>query len=512
MPSTESYIGAPAYSEEQNTWEISLDQGLKDNFSSICDLATTIFEASGSALYANFPAAAVLLAAGGTPPQPSTDELQQLHLSEALSETVLEPGAGNAGLSRYLIVLPIEMPSGLAFGWLVFVRESTHTLTTKEKAILKVLHSDISNHLIQSKQAFQAATQDSLQKLITEHNDDWIFVKDEQFRIAYANNAFLEVYPEDMRDRVIGFTTLEEYDEEEASVFLTQDKIAFETGFSKVIEELHKPNGQHVIVETVKRRFEDEEGKRYILGICRDITQREDLIRELKAANDELGYFTSVASHDLKSPLNAIRRLLEWIEEDCAPLLPQEHLENMRLVVSRADRMQALLDDLLTYARIGKVDSVASDVSFTELYDDISQLLDVPEGFTVNVPDQTIHVAEVPFKTVILNLVSNAIKHNDKAQGVVDFGFSDSLHYYHIEISDNGPGIDPKYFDKIFQLFQTLRPRDEVEGSGIGLSVVMKYVSSFGGKVTVSSDGETGSTFRVSWPKRSLAKMGMKQK
>lgn len=508
MPSTESYIGSPAYNEDQSTWEIALDQGLKENFASICDLVATIFDASGSALYANFPQAAVLLATGGIPPRPTSDELQQLQLADALSETAIDPLAGNTGLKRYLIVLPIVMPSGLAFGWLVFVRDSSQTLTVKENAILKVLHSDICNHLIQSKQAFQTATQDSLQKLITEHNEDWIFVKDDQFRIAYANNAFLEVYPEDMRDRVIGFTTVEEYDEEEANVFLAQDKVAFEAGFSKVIEDLHMPDGRYIIVETVKRRFEDDLGKSYILGICRDITHREDLIRDLKAANDELGHFTSIASHDLKSPLNAIRRLLEWIEEDCAPLLPEEHRENMRLVVSRADRMQALLDDLLTYARIGKVESVASDVNLAALYADISQLLDVPEGFTVNVPDQTLHVAEVPFKTVILNLVSNAIKHNDKEHGVIDIGFSDSLHYYYIEISDNGPGIDPKYFDKIFQLFQTLRPRDEVEGSGIGLSVVMKYVSNFGGKVTVSSDGETGTTFRVSWPKRSKIKVG----
>jgi len=503
MPKTEHYIGPPAYSEEASAWSISLDEDLKENFESICALAETIFDARACMLYANFPQAAIQLTSVGEASVFSDEEIKQLRSTDEVSETLLESMPTEGALNHYRIVSPIMMPTGLKFGWLVIFKRGVQALTERQYAVLHLLNRDITNHLTQKKQEFQAAVGDGLQNLITEHNDDLILVKDEQFRIVFANNAFLRVYPEEMQDRIIGFTTVEEYDEKEANAFLAQDKIAFESGYSKVVEELHMPGGQFIILETVKRRIEDAKGKPYILVIGRDITQREESIRELKAANDELETFTSIASHDLKSPLNAIRRLLEWIQEDCAPLLPPEHLENMQLVVGRADRMEALLNDLLTYARIGKGESVAAAVNLAQLYDDIAELLEVPEGFTVNVPDYTVYVAEVPFKTVILNLVSNAIKHNDKAEGVIDIRCTESMHFYTVEVADNGPGSDPIHFDKIFQLFQTLRPRDEVEGSGIGLSVVMKYVSNFGGKVTVASDGKFGSTFKVSWPKRS---------
>lgn len=510
MPSTEAYLGSPLQDPETGSWSLQLDSELQISFDSICELVTTIFEASACLFVGNFPDGTMVVSRSGTPFELSNDEIEALRatseFSDAIVDGVTTQSAENAqtsnGLQRYRIVSPVLMPSGLRLGWLVFFRVAAAELSIQEKAILRVLHRDITNHLLHSKQVFEAAKSQGLQTLISENNEDWIFVKDEQFRIVYANEAFLDIYPEDKRDRIIGYTTVEEYEKAEADNFLTHDRVAFEEGISKVIEDLHMPDGRHRIVETVKRRFEDQNGKRYILCICRDITEREDLIRELKKANDELGYFTSIASHDLKSPLNAIRRLLEWIQEDCAPLIPDEHAENMRLVVNRADRMQALLDDLLTYARIGREDASSSDINLQSLYEDINQLLDIPDSFSVSVPDQTLHLPAVPFKTVMLNLIGNAIKHNDKEHGTVDVSVDESRHHYLITVKDNGPGIDPKYFDRIFQLFQTLKPRDEVEGSGIGLSVVMKYITSFGGKIDVESDGVSGTSFKISWPKR----------
>lgn len=510
MPRAESYIGSPEYDADAGSWGIELDTELRTNFVGICELVTSIFDAQSCGLYANFSQHTLLVTTIGASLDLTDADIAELRSATELSEQCVGGPSGTSGqdaqsestLQRYRVVNPIVMPSGLAIGSLVFFRPATQVLSAKERSILRVINRDIVSHLLHSKEVFESAKLRSLESLISDNNDDWIFVKDEQFRIVYANDAFLSVYPEDMRDRVIGYTTVEEYDEAEAELFLAQDKVAFAQGQSKVIEDLHMPDGRHIIVETVKRRFEDDKGRRYILGVCRDITAREDLIRELKKANDDLGHFTSIASHDLKSPLNAIRRLLQWIEEDCAPLLPEEHLENMHLVVSRADRMEALLDDLLTYARIGKEDVTSTDVNLLELYADIAQLLDVPDSVTVTVADATLSVPAVPFKTTLLNLIGNAIKHNDKEHGRVDVTVEESRHFYLIEVKDNGPGIDSRYFEQIFQLFQTLRPRDEVEGSGIGLSVVMKYVSNFGGSINVDSDGKTGSNFKLHWPKR----------
>ena len=234
-----------------------------------------------------------------------------------------------------------------------------------------------------------------------------------------------------------------------------------------------------------------------------DETEKDRLIKKLQKVSDELDEFTSIASHDLKSPLNAIKRLLEWIYDDCKDLLPQEHLENFQLVLSRANRMQVLLEDLLSYSRINSCDSTRANISLESIYQDIEQILEVPQAVTVDIHanNEVLDIPLIPFKIVFQNLISNAIKHNNKEHPVIDISLIPSNQYYIIEITDNGPGIDPKYFSLIFKLFQTLQSRDDVEGSGIGLCIANKLIINYGGKIEVASDGKLGSTFTIYWPK-----------
>ncbi|WP_024590939.1 MULTISPECIES: ATP-binding protein [unclassified Pseudoalteromonas] len=234
-----------------------------------------------------------------------------------------------------------------------------------------------------------------------------------------------------------------------------------------------------------------------------DETEKDRLIKKLQKMSDELDEFTSIASHDLKSPLNAIKRLLEWVYDDCKDLLPQEHLENFQLVLSRANRMQVLLEDLLSYSRINGCDSTRANISLESIYQNVEQILEVPQTVTVYIhaKNEVLDIPLLPFKTVFQNLISNAIKHNNKEHPVIDISLIPSNQYYIIEIKDNGPGIDPKYFSLIFKLFQTLQSRDDVEGSGIGLCIANKLIINYGGKIEVASDGKLGSTFTIFWPK-----------
>ncbi|ATC86278.1 sensor histidine kinase [Pseudoalteromonas arctica] len=240
-----------------------------------------------------------------------------------------------------------------------------------------------------------------------------------------------------------------------------------------------------------------------ISELKKDETEKDHLIKKLQKMSDELDEFTSIASHDLKSPLNAIKRLLEWIYDDCKDLLPQEHLENFQLVLSRANRMQVLLEDLLSYSRINSCDSTHANISLESIYQDIEQILEVPQAVTVDIHanNEVLDIQLIPFKIVFQNLISNAIKHNNKEHPVIDISLIPSNQYYIIEITDNGPGIDPKYFSLIFKLFQTLQSRDDVEGSGIGLCIANKLIINYGGKIEVASDGKLGSTFTIYWPK-----------
>lgn len=514
MPDIETYLGHPSLNSKTKDWELYLDNGIKLNLNSICELALTVFEAQGCRIFGTFPQSSILIAQSGNMQgfvdknPASSNSLDNIVETKIARSGKPENPSSTSGSSQnvFHIISPVPLPSGDHFGYLEFYRHVSKPLTGKEKVILEVIQRDITNHLLHHRQIFEAANSRELQQLISKHNKDWIFVKDADFKIVYANDAFMSAYSKDQQDKIIGYTTIEEYDEKEAEIFLKQDKIAFDQGESIVTEDVHMPGGSRMIVETTKRRFEDEKGKPYILCICRDMTDKEHLIRQLEKANDDLDDFTSIASHDLKSPLNAIRRLLEWIEEDCRDILPKESLDNLHLVVNRANRMHSLLEDLLSFAKIGREDVAVFEVNMLALFEDITPLLDLPEIFSLNVDDAILTVPSTPFKTVMLNIVSNAVKHNDKEKGVIDVTMKTNRHYYIISVSDNGPGIEPQYFDRVFQLFQTLKSRDELEGTGLGLSVVVKHLNQYGGKVEIESDGKLGTTFNIFWPKQQKAK------
>jgi light-regulated signal transduction histidine kinase (bacteriophytochrome) len=165
--------------------------------------------------------------------------------------------------------------------------------------------------------------------------------------------------------------------------------------------------------------------------------------------------------------------------------------------------MQVLLQDLLSYSKINSCDSTVSNLSLEKTYRDVAEILEIPETVTavINANNTLLNLPTLPFKIVFQHIICNAIKHNNKEHRVINISLLPSDHYYIIEITDNGPGIDPKYFSLIFKLFQTLQSRDDVEGSGIGLCVAKKIITNYGGKIEVTSDGVLGSTFTLYWPK-----------
>ena len=107
----------------------------------------------------------------------------------------------------------------------------------------------------------------------------------------------------------------------------------------------------------------------------------------------------------------------------------------------------------------------------------------------------------MPLRLILLNLVSNAIKHHDKAIGLIEISVEEKADEYLIYVQDDGPGIDAEYHKKIFKMFQTLQPRDRVEGSGMGLAIAKKHIELYGGSITVNSSEGGGSCFMLSLPK-----------
>ncbi|MFN8485993.1 MAG: CheR family methyltransferase [Caldilineaceae bacterium] len=229
----------------------------------------------------------------------------------------------------------------------------------------------------------------------------------------------------------------------------------------------------------------------------------EERTKELTRSNQELDQFAYIASHDLKAPLRAIHNLAIWIEEDAVDVLPAETKAHLDKLHGRVKRMGKLIDDLLAYSRAGRHLHRPEWVDTARLVDDLRFFLAPPPGFQIEIcgPLPKIYTERVPLETVLRNLLDNAIKHHHQPErGVLQISAQAQAGWTEFVLSDNGPGIEPKYHERIFQVFQGLKPREEVEGSGMGLAVVKKAVETRGGHVEIESDVGRGTTFRFTWP------------
>jgi signal transduction histidine kinase len=144
-------------------------------------------------------------------------------------------------------------------------------------------------------------------------------------------------------------------------------------------------------------------------------------------------------------------------------------------------------------------------VDSSVLVRNVFDLLAPPPEFRLLADDLPIlETQRVPLETVMRNLLGNAIKHHHKADGCISVAAEDLGDMVEFRVSDDGPGIAPAFHERIFELFQTLQPRDQLEGSGMGLAIVKKTVESMGGTITVESEAGQGAAFRFTWPKKNL--------
>jgi PAS domain S-box-containing protein len=224
---------------------------------------------------------------------------------------------------------------------------------------------------------------------------------------------------------------------------------------------------------------------------------------ELERSNRELDQFAYVASHDLKAPLRGIGQLADWISEDAGALLPAASKEHLAKLHGRVRRMDMLLNDLLAFSRAGRQRHTPEEVDIAELVRDVVEILTPPPGFKIIIPVELpiLIVERIPLESVLRNIIGNSIKHHhNPAEGYVEIRAGVSDKFIEFTIVDNGPGIEPRFHQRIFEMFQTLQPRDQVEGSGIGLALVKKLVESRGGTVEVQSSPGAGATFSFTWP------------
>jgi len=246
-------------------------------------------------------------------------------------------------------------------------------------------------------------------------------------------------------------------------------------------------------------------------AIIRDITERKqaeekqaELLKQVEAINKELKDFAYIVSHDLKAPLRGIKTLADWITTDYADKLDDNGKEQINLLSSRVDRMHNLIDGILQYSRVGHVKEKHVQVNLNELVPDIIDTIAPPENITITIENQLpiVECEQTRTTQVFQNLLSNAVKYMDKPECQIKIGSVEEDGFWKFSITDNGPGIEEKNFERIFEIFQTLSPRDEVKSTGVGLTVVKKIVELYGGKIWVQSKPGQGSTFLFTLPKQ----------
>lgn len=223
----------------------------------------------------------------------------------------------------------------------------------------------------------------------------------------------------------------------------------------------------------------------------------------LEAANRELEDFAYVASHDLRAPLRAIEHLSKWIVEDLGGAIPDSSRAHLDLLRGRVARMECLLDDLLKYARVGRVAATVEPVDTGSLVRGLAAILCLPAGFALEVESNMpmFSTAKTPLEQVFRNLVDNAIKHHDRERGRIVVRGRDSDATWVFEVEDDGPGVPAGFRPKLFRPFQRARSRDEKEGSGMGLAMIRKIVELHGGVVECAPGNGRGALFRFTWAK-----------
>jgi PAS domain S-box-containing protein len=222
--------------------------------------------------------------------------------------------------------------------------------------------------------------------------------------------------------------------------------------------------------------------------------------KELAISNAELEQFAYVASHDLQEPLRMVTSFLTQLEKKYGDVVDDKGRQYIHFAVDGAKRMRQIILDLLEYSRVGRTEEDLEEVNFNGLVEEIltlyrrqTQELHARFNFE-NLP--IIQTYKTPVRQVFQNLIGNSLKyHKANEAPVISITSKETKTHFQFSIEDNGIGIAPEYFDKIFIIFQRLHNKDEYSGTGMGLAIAKKIIENLGGKIWIESREGKGSTF-----------------
>lgn len=227
-----------------------------------------------------------------------------------------------------------------------------------------------------------------------------------------------------------------------------------------------------------------------------------DRTEQLHETRGELDQLVHAVTHDLRSPLRGISRLTDWLVEDHSAELAPDGGTLIVKIQERIQHLHCLLDAIQTYSRVGRTHEPSTAVDLAAVVDEVIRQLKAPADFVVHVPEPlpTLEGSAQHFHQIFRHLLENAVRFMDKPGGRVLITRQKTDRAWKFSISDNGPGIAPGRQRNIFQLFHRLDSSPDQQGIGLGLALVRRLVETHGGRISVSSEPGSGSTFHLTWP------------
>jgi PAS domain S-box-containing protein len=361
-----------------------------------------------------------------------------------------------------------------------------------------------------------------LLRTLIDNLPDYIYIKDTDFRHIINNKANVELIGASSEAETIGKTVLDYFDPQLAHQFMEADRNVLASGqpVLNLEEKIIGHSNEIRWLLTSKIPLVERDEIVGLIGISRDITElkkAELVLRDLNASllnqasrlsesNAELERFAYVASHDLQEPLRTVRSFLQLLKKRSYDQIDAESHQYIDFAVDAAERMKQLISDLLDYSRVGaiqeKMECVDMNVVVQQTLETMRERI-ISGGAEFKIlPLPAVTGVKTQLMQLIQNLISNAVKYRGNANPEITIEGSEELTHWKFSVSDNGIGIDPRFHDKIFVIFQRLNHDNQTKGTGIGLAICKKIVESHGGKIWVESKPEAGSTFHFTIAKR----------
>lgn len=267
-------------------------------------------------------------------------------------------------------------------------------------------------------------------------------------------------------------------------------------GFDSV-KKLHKytENEKNILFVYANMLVNVIQRKENELLIKKQKKKTEELVASLSLHIEQLNDYAQMISHDLKAPLINIHNLVDWYIQDHKNELPEAESAQLSEVLLNVEKMDLLIQGILNYSTVDRLEEKKRKIKINELVQQVLKSIYVPKHINIDVQHNlpTVYGNVWRFTQLFQNLIQNAITYNNKEKGQIQIGYTDQENHHQFFVKDNGIGINPNYFDKIFKVFSKLESTSA--SSGIGLSIVKKIVSYYNGTIWVESEEGIGTTF-----------------